>query len=93
MRFRKKPVEVEALQWTGDNLDEMQEFVGMKNPFEQGFKSNWKDRLEHLPAYVWVEPSRAWVPVHLNEWVVKGVNGEFYPCDPVIFRATYEAVS
>lgn len=34
----------------------------------------------------------AWLPLELGDWVIKGVNGEFYPCKPDIFEATYEPV-
>lgn len=92
-RFRKKPVEVEAVQWTGDNLAELQEFVGLLDLHCQGFRSNWKDRKEGLPAHVYNKMEHCWVNVPVGHWIIKGVRGEFYPCDPGVMAETYDEVS
>ncbi len=81
MRFRKKPVVIEAIQWTGDNAQEVREFM-------------------REASYGWNPGSHAWVIVTLEgnmsalpgDWIIKGVKGEFYPCKPDIFAATYEPV-
>ncbi|MBA7659490.1 hypothetical protein ES703_67471 [subsurface metagenome] len=84
-RFRKKPVVVEAIEWTGDNFDEVKKFVGdcalhtelttiVVLPYFTG-------GLNTLP-----EGSR----VVAGEWIVKDVMGEFYPCSKDIFDALYE---
>ena len=41
---------------------------------------------------IWNEPEGQWINCPRNHWVIKGVNGEFYPCDPEIFAKTYEEV-
>lgn len=33
-----------------------------------------------------------WLPFYWNDWIIKGVQGEFYPCRPDVFAATYEEV-
>lgn len=86
-RYRKKPVEITAMRFDGDNADVIVQ---------------WIDREDgrHTPA--------AWDPasgvlsigtlegnmrVSVGDYVIRGVQGEYYPCKPRIFRATYEAVS
>jgi hypothetical protein len=76
-KFRKKPVVIEALRF-GGNFDEIEAFVGGDAEFRDG---------ELLVATL-EGPLRA-AP---GDWIVKGVKGEFYPCKPDIFEATYEPV-
>ena len=77
--YRKKPVVVEAVQWTGENHAEMCEFID-------------PEAFEIIP--------RIGLVIHTLEgdhhaspgdYIIKGVNGEFYPCKPDIFAKTYES--
>ncbi|MGV9579735.1 hypothetical protein ACWDRZ_24085 [Streptomyces sp. NPDC003509] len=74
-RYRKKPVEIEAVQFTG-NFDELEKFVGGDAEFRDG-----QMVIATLEGAMHVSP---------NDWVIRGVKGEFYPCKPDIFAATYE---
>lgn len=76
-KFRKQPVEVEAIQFNG-NFDEIEQFVGGDAEFRGG----------ELVIATLEGPLRA-AP---QDWIIKGVKGEFYPCKPDIFAATYTAV-
>ena len=79
MKFRKKPVVIEAMQWTDTNMPELIEFVGWHPPADaSGLLIN---RLQTWPIFA--SP---------GDWIIKGVAGEFYPCKPDIFAATYEQV-
>ena len=78
MRFRKKPVVIEAVQWTGENLDELRTFV------PEEFRYN----KIHSPLAVMTLEGP--LTVSTGDWIIKGVKGEFYPCKPDIFEATYE---
>ncbi len=74
-RFRKKPVEIEARVWEGYNWDEMVEFVG------RGIaKTGATLHIQTLEGTMHARP---------GDWIIKGVQGEFYPCKPDIFEATY----
>ena len=77
MKFRKKPVVIEAIQWTGDNVEEIGEFLA-------GVHWATAGRNAIIPTR---EGDMAASP---NDWIIKGVAGEFYPCKPDIFAATYE---
>lgn len=79
MKYRKKPVVIEALQYTGDNADEIIKFT--KGLVQVGVgKSLIIPTLEgdHIAS--------------VGDYIIKGVNGEFYPCKPDIFEQTYEKV-
>lgn len=74
--FRKKPVVIEAVQFFGPNFDELEKFVGGDAEFRDG-----ELIIATLEGTLHASP---------NDWIIKGVKGEFYPCKPDIFAATYE---
>lgn len=81
-RFRKKPVEIEAVRFTGDNIQEIWDWVGagaVYGPVEDD-PSAYIDTLEGRHE------------ARPGDWIIKGVQGEPYPCKPDIFEATYEPV-
>lgn len=90
MKFRKKPVVVEAIQWNGKNFDEimnfMQEFHGHKVNYENA------EELAYKTKELNIRTLEGNMTASCNDWIIKGVNGEFYPCKPSIFKKTYENV-
>lgn len=86
MEYRKKPVEVEALQFTRGNWAEIQQFTGGK---AMGLT------IERRPGgkCTCVIPTLEGDHIATEfDYIIKGVSGEFYPCKPDIFRKTYETV-
>ena len=79
-KFRKKPVVVDALQWLGLNTDEAVAFAG--EALCQG-NDEYKLGINTLEGTMFA---------NVGDWIIKGVKGEFYPCQPDIFEDTYEAV-
>lgn len=80
-RYRKKPVVIEAIQYTGSNAGEIRDFVDF--PLH-GLAS---------PNILWIETLEGTMRADKGDWIIKGVQGEFYPCKPDIFAATYEMVA
>ena len=79
-RFRKKPVVIEAIQWAGDTTaQDIDEFMGGELQVDEN-GDYYIDTLEGKMHLTW------------GDWIIKGVNGEFYPCKPDIFEKTYEEV-
>ena len=94
MKFRKKPVVIEAIQWDGDNIEEIKKFTQGKAIFESRIGGS-EDGESYPQKY-----DRLVIPTlegnHLaivGDWIIKGIKGEFYPCKAEIFGATYEQVS
>lgn len=79
-RFRKKPVTVEAIQFNY-NYTEIATFLS-------GSKFSY-NTLKHR---VFIETLEGTMEATPSDWIIKGVKGEFYPCKPDIFEASYEAV-
>jgi len=80
MKFRKRPVVIEAMQWNGVNPLECEEFC----PTVQ--------RIPNNPTSLLIPTLEGDHTCSLGDWIIKGVNGEFYPCKPDIFEKTYEKV-
>ncbi len=83
MKFRKKPVVIDAVQWTGDNecLDFIREFMEPNYPARG---------TESYPDCLIIHTLEGDHRANVGDWIIKGVKGEFYPCKPDIFEQTYE---
>ena len=88
--FRKKPVTVRAVQWTGDNEQELVEFTGGK--FMAVAPEDRGDDPE-ITGQVFDYLHGTWVGVKTGQHVVEGVRREFYPIDESVLAETYEAVA
>jgi hypothetical protein len=84
MRFRKKPVVIEAVRWDGTNVDEVLGFI---------LPAGSARRIGNQPCdVIIIETLEGTMRADKNDWIIRGVKGEFYPCKPEVFAATYEAV-
>ena len=81
-KYRKKPIVIEAVQWTGDNWDEIYHFTKGCLAYEYP-ASDSKLSIGTLEGRITASK---------NDWIIKGVASEFYPCKSDIFEATYEEV-
>lgn len=96
-RFRKRPVEVEAWELTSDNIAQMYELVN--NAKINYDDLTWRVRLEQIietgldiPTLEDGSDKRARHVASLGDYIIKGVQGEFYACKPDIFKLTYEVI-
>ncbi len=85
--FRKKPVVIEARQWDG-SADQASLLCGWINGWDRTARY-FNDSGDCSLVIVTLEGDHYASP---GDWIIKGVAGEFYPCKPDIFAATYEAV-
>lgn len=83
-KFRKKPVIIEAWQWNGHNRHELIQAFGM--PPELVVASN------PLHSSLFIQTLEGEVEAKPGDWIIRGVQGEYYPCKPLIFKNTYEPV-
>lgn len=90
MKYRKKPVVVDAIQWTGYNLSEITQFVGDKLKYTI-CDTAWKaGKGAPVIMNMRIETLEGEHIVTKGDYIIKGVKGEFYPCKPDIFEQTYE---
>ena len=93
-KFRKKPVEVDAIQWDGSraSIERACQWVNSFDPTGDPvltFEFYGSDDVDGFPLIETLEGDMAVSP---DDWIIRGVKGEFYPCKPDIFAATYDAV-
>lgn len=80
MKYRKKPVTIEAIQWTGKNKEEIEVFVA-------------NDR--NVDVYnnsIIIHTLEGDMNASVGDYIIRGVKGEYYPCKPDIFMDTYDLV-
>lgn len=93
--FRKKPVTIEAVQWRGDNLFEVIAFTDGDTDINGNFAEMMWEQYCDLVAQdgFKIKTLEGTMTASVGDWIIKGIKGEFYPCKPDIFLATYEPVS
>lgn len=90
-KYRKRPVVIEAFQWKGETV-ELDLILGLNWGRADAKDVGW-DHEDAEELVIWNSAERIWLPVPLNHWIIRGVQGEFYPCKPDIFEATYEQIN
>ena len=82
--FTKKPVTITAIDWTGDNFDAVKKFAGDNVSLENGklviktLEDGADGKAKHVAS--------------IGDFIIRGVEGEYYFCKPYIFEQTYEIV-
>ena len=79
MKFRKKPVVIEAIQWNGENKTEIIFFINETSFFSE-------------EGILFIDTLEGKMKASISDWIIKDVNGEFYPCKPDIFEKTYDII-
>lgn len=86
-RFKSKYVEIDAVQYHGDNLNEV------KSTFPDAEFREHLEFGEYVEVLqVWDHLQKTWVSVNFGDYIIKGLKGEYYPCAEDVFIAKYESV-
>ncbi len=89
MRFRKLPVEIDAMQWDGSakSAGEIIDWILATGDHSARYHDN-----AHIPSLsvIKIDTLEGTMSADPGDWIICGVKGEFYPCKPDIFDATYE---
>lgn len=96
MKYRKKPVVIEAFKYDGDLKGSDGKYYVPEwavKTFESG-TMRYKGRISPLipPHELYIETLEGSMHVNVGDYIIQGVNGEIYPCKPDIFEKTYERV-
>lgn len=81
-QYRKKPIVIDAVQYNGSNRNEIFDFCG---------KSCHNGNTDS--SLIIIHTLEGNMVLSINDYLIKGVKGEFYPCKPDIFEMTYERVT
>lgn len=90
-RFRKKPVVIEAFQLTEEVA--LRYFINRETlPFGVCLSGSYHSASRKIyEAHANIETLEGKMRVEIDDWIIKGIKGELYPCKPDIFNATYES--
>jgi hypothetical protein len=101
--FRKKPVEIQAMQIPADATPAQAHAVyqwveshigSVPAPgYEQGDADRSGITIDPADGLMVIRTLEGDMKAGLGDWIIRGVQGEFYPCKPDIFEATYEPVN
>lgn len=88
LKARKKPVEIECVQWTGANVSEIMSFCGSVA------HDIYQINLANMPVEysLIIKTLEGNMRAEPGDYIIKGVHGEFYPCKPNVFKETYEII-
>lgn len=88
-QYRKLPVVIEAIQWLGWNWNEVCDFIPVPD-VAVGDVDNLVMRDDESRMPIIIHTLEGDMRAELNDWIIRGIKGEYYPCKPDIFAATYE---
>jgi hypothetical protein len=81
-QYRKRPVVVDAMQWTDDNIQELWDWANAEVIYGP---------TESNPLRLYVAANDAWLDLEIGEWIIRDSRG-YYPCKVDVFEVTYEPV-
>lgn len=76
--FTKKPVTIQAILWTGENIKAVMDFM------------QWRNASHDERTGLLIHTLEGNLSANIGDWIIRGVKGEFYACKPDIFAATYD---
>lgn len=77
MRYKTKPCEIEAVQWTGENLTEILRFANTQN-------------IDITSGVLIIKTLEGDMRANVGDYIIRGLRGEYYPCKPDVFHTKYE---
>lgn len=89
-KYIKKPIPIEAVQWTGGNRAEIANFCNQAHFIYHD--TAWKAGVTGVFVQLVIHTLEGDMTANQGDWIIKGVRGEFYPCAKDIFETTYEEV-
>lgn len=85
MKYVKRPVEIEAIQFNSeDDFEKIDKWMK-----DNGGEASLVRHKQHKGSRITIPTLEGVMNANLGDWIIKGVNNEFYPCKPDIFKKTY----
>ncbi len=81
-RYRSRVVEIEAIEWDGDNIAEIRRFMA---PSEPHCSAGFTD----IDQVIGIQTLEGQMTARVGDYIIKGTEGEFYPCKPSVFQRKY----
>lgn len=91
-KYRKKPVVIEAMRFVNNSEQDNKNMNEITIWINQGISAD-SEHAWHNGTNIFIPTLEGQMRADCGDWIIRGVKGEFYPCKPDIFEATYEPVS
>lgn len=88
-KYRKKPVEIDAVQLHMSNMESLIEQMRRDGYEVESFSQPPMRAISGIK----IKTLEGTMQANFGDWIIKGVQGEYYPCKPDIFEKTYDLVS
>lgn len=92
MKYRKKPVIIQAIQWDGGNFKQIEKFC-IASSYQDAKSCAELRTVADFHEELFILTLEGEHIASIGDYIIKGVKGEFYPCKPDIFHMTYERVN
>jgi len=83
--LQTKIIQITGVEWTGENEEEIRDFVGYTAKVRF-------DQTNGIHLKLWNDLEHQWINCPHGHWVLKGLKGEFYPCEPEVLFMKYEII-
>lgn len=90
-QYKTKPTVIEAVQWTGANIQEILDFCGKDNALFVEIET--EEPFEYPLFSLYIITLEGTMPAKVSDYIIKGVLGEFYPCKEDAFILKYEEIN
>lgn len=87
MKYKSKPVVIEAMKLTRKYADVCVAFIGIMN-----IESYNLGEFKEDPCYIQIKTLEGIIKANEGDWIIRDTEGEFYPCKDVVFKKKYEPV-
>lgn len=87
-RYRKKPIVISAERWLGGDYAWLDRFCGQN--WGRADAKGYDQATDDEAVVVFNTEEQAWIHIPVGHWIIRGMNGELYPCSNEIFEKTYE---
>ena len=92
MKYRTKPIEIEAIQWTGLNLEEIKAFADDSLVYDI-LDTAWEVGKGRPHVFMKIKTIEGDMNVQEGDCIIKSILGEFYPCKPDVFEKKYYLIN
>lgn len=93
MRYRTKPCEIEAIEWTGKNVLEIETFTNGTALWGDNLVKYYPSTEQYRSTILEIPTLEGNLRASIGDFIIKGLRGEFYPCKPDVFHQKYEVVT
>ena len=89
MKYRTKPSVIDAIRWDGGDYKCLDKFCGLNWGRADAKDADWLGADDGEQVVLWNTHEEQWLCCPKGHWIIRGMKGELYPCDPEIFAAKY----